>query len=28
MQLHVMRRGAVQTVDVDLGETGTPETSA
>jgi serine protease Do len=28
VQLHVMRRGAVQTVDVDLGEDSAPETSA
>jgi serine protease Do len=28
VQLHVMRRGAVQTVNVDLGDTETPETTA
>jgi len=28
VQLHVMRRGAVQTLDVDLGDSETPETTA
>ena len=28
VQLHVMRRGAIQTVNVDLGDSETPETTA